>query len=80
MPFEEKGAGETDILRTVEQNESQIQVLSVAGSEKQQVPSASWGRQKVLSERERFRRMEHQDRRWDEEAVNDVIGVPVETC
>ena len=31
-----EGAGETDILRTVEQNESQIQVRSVAGSEKQQ--------------------------------------------
>ena len=31
-----EGAGEANFLRTVEQNESQIQVRSVAGSEKQQ--------------------------------------------
>ena len=31
-----EGAGETDFIRTVEQNESQMQVRSVAGSEKQQ--------------------------------------------
>ena len=31
-----EGAGETNILRTVEQNDSQIQVRSVARSEKQQ--------------------------------------------
>ena len=36
VPFGEKVLAKTNILRTVEQNESQIQVRSVAGSEKQQ--------------------------------------------
>ena len=44
---------ETDILRSVEQNESQIEVRSVAGSEEITVPSASWQRQKVYLERAR---------------------------
>ena len=59
-----EGAGKTDILRTVEQNESWIQVWSVAGSEKQQC--------RVFRALE-VRRMEHQNR-WDKEAINNVIG------
>ena len=39
VPFGEKVLARPISLRTVEQNESQIQVLSVAGST---VPSASW--------------------------------------
>ena len=72
--FRREGAGETDILRTVEQNESQVQVRSVAGSEKQTVLSALWLRQTVYSERERSGGIEQQDR-WDNEAINNVIGV-----
>ena len=47
---------------------------SVVGSEKQRVPSAAWGRQKVDPERE-VRRTEQQDM-WDKEAINNVIGLP----
>ena len=47
--FRREGAGETNILRTVEQNESQIQVRSVTGSEKTML-SASWdGRRCIQS-------------------------------
>ena len=46
--YVERSCHETDILRTIEQNESQMQVRSVAGSEKQQW----WRRRKVYSERE----------------------------
>ena len=39
------------------------------------MPSASWRRQKVYSEHE-IRRIEHQNR-WDKEAIDTVIGVPL---
>ena len=51
--FEEKVLARPIFLRTVKQNESQIQVRSVAGSEKRTVPSAPWRRQKLDSRRER---------------------------
>ena len=70
-----EGAGETTFFRTVEQNESQIQVRSVAGSEKQQCRVLRGdGRRCVFRARE-VSRIEHQDR-WDKEAINNVIGVP----
>ena len=64
-----EGAGETNTIRTVEQNESQMQVRSVAGSAVCFVETAEG----VFRARE-VRRIEHQDR-WDKEAINNVIGV-----
>ena len=69
-----RGAGETNILRTVEQNESQTQVRSVAGSEKLQCRELRGdGRKCIQSARSQEDRTA---RRWDKEAINNVIGVP----
>ena len=39
------------------------------------MPSASWGRQKVVFRVREVRRTEQQNR-WDKAAINNVIGVP----
>ena len=64
-----QGRGETNIIRTVEQNESQM----LAGTETTVLSCRvrNNSAEKVYSERVR----EQQDR-WDKEAINNVIGVP----
>ena len=69
-----EGVGEADICRNVEQNESQIQVWSVAGSGKQQCRVLRGKAESVFRAREVWR-IVHQHR-WDKETVNSVIGVP----
>ena len=69
-----EGAGETNTLRTVEQNESQIQVRSVAGSERNSSAVCFVETVEGVFTAREVRRTEHQDR-WDKEAINNVIGV-----
>ena len=66
-------AGETETTRTVEQNESQIQAWSVAGSEKQQCRVLRGTAEGV------FRRIEQQDR-WDGRSHQQCDRSPVENC
>ena len=70
VPFRREGAGETDVLTTVEQNESQMR-LGVRNNCVECFVGTAEG---VFRARE-VRRMEQQDR-WDKEAINKVIGVP----